>query len=183
MKKKNKKNNFKNYIKIILTFVIILAMLISLVIPAFAEENTYTFDNIPNFTEEEFNNAPVRLTIFGSVWCPFCQQLKQDLPQRIYKKYTKEQVAIKVYDIDKKETQEIFEKMMNNANIPDNLKGLMPSIFINEKYNYIGYHPKEIGDKIMADIEALLKNQKVIYGGNIKEIKKNGKIRYKKRNR
>ncbi|QUH21980.1 hypothetical protein [Alkaliphilus sp. B6464] len=173
-----KKFKFKKLFKILLPIILILATILSAIIPAFAEKNNvklsepYMFENIPIFTDEEYSNAPVRITIFGTSWCLYCKKLEEDLPKRIYEKYTKEQVAIKVFDKDNSEILPVFDKMMDSVNMHEKLRGKIPSTFINEEYNYIGYHPEEVGDKIIADIDALLQGKEVRYGGNNEELLK-----------
>ncbi|MFL0268626.1 hypothetical protein [Candidatus Clostridium radicumherbarum] len=122
--------------------------------------------NVPIYTNEEFNKAPIRLEIFTASWCSRCARLKPELPEIIYKKYHKEQVAMRIYQIDDGTAAPHLMDLENKVNIPAAAKGSVPSIFINETYYYAGYD-SDISKKLLEDIDAIINGRKVPNGGNI----------------
>lgn len=122
--------------------------------------------NVPIYTDEEFNKAPIRLEIFTASWCSRCARLKPELPETIYKKYYKEQVAMRIYQIDNGSAAPHLMDLEKKVNIPVAVKGSVPSIFINETYYYAGYD-SDISKKLLEDIDAIINGRKVPYGGNL----------------
>lgn len=149
----------------LLAFVI---FFIGVRVNVFAEDSGLltNLKNVPIYTNEEFNKAPIRLEIFTASWCSRCARLKPELPEIIYKKYHKEQVAMRIYQIDDGTAAPHLMDLENKVNIPAAAKGSVPSIFINETYYYAGYD-SDISKKLLEDIDAIINGRKVPNGGNI----------------
>lgn len=141
---------------------------IGLRVNVFAEDSGLltNLKNVPIYTDEEFNKAPIRLEIFTASWCSRCARLKPELPEIIYKKYHKEQVAMRIYQIDDGSAAPHMMDLEKKINIPVAVKGSVPSIFINETYYYAGYD-SDISKKLLEDIDAIINGRKVPYGGNL----------------
>lgn len=149
---------------------------ISLVRTAFGEENildvapskgNIKVEGVQDYTNEEFKEFPVRITVFSASWCTYCKELKYQLPEIIYGKYKNKDVAIRIWEIDSEEVLTYFDKFAEKNNVPNTLKGQIPFIFINEEYPYLGYS-KELAVKITEDIQSILSGQEPKYKGNIK---------------
>lgn len=127
--------------------------------------------DVRQYKDEEFEKYPVRLNIFTASWCNRCARLKQTLPKEIYEKFAKEQVAIRIWEIDDSKVIPYFAEMDKKADVPKEALGSVPSIFINETYYYAGYDSK-ITEMVMEDIDAILKGEAVSNGGNLQVNKK-----------
>ncbi|KOA20275.1 hypothetical protein CLHOM_12710 [Clostridium homopropionicum DSM 5847] len=165
----------KYVFKVLIGLIVVIITTINHSVIVFSEENV--LGNIPvkglvseeglsSYTDEEFQKAPIRITVFSATWCPHCKELKGEFPNIIYSKYNKDTVAIRVWEIDSKEVVNYFQKFADKNQIPQEIKSQIPFIFINEKYPYLGYS-KEITNNILEDIEAILNGKEAINGGNI----------------
>lgn len=128
--------------------------------------------NIPNFTDKEFYDAKVRIDIATASWCHFCAQLKQELPAALYSAFNKKDVAIRIWDVDKPGVKTFFEQFQNQLNLPQEFRASVPFTVISYNNKIIGYlgYAQNIRDQMIADIKAILQNQPLPYGGNIKDL-------------
>jgi glutaredoxin len=167
----NKKHIFKLIVILLLVFGIVITSKISVR----AEDNLLSFqpkeglvkvDEIPDYTDEQFNSSPVRITVFSSSWCTYCKELKEEFPKIIYSKFSKDFVAIRIWEIDSPRVVEYFEKFAEKNDIQPEFRSQIPFIFINEKYPYLGYS-EEIINSISEDIEAIFSEMEPPHGGNL----------------
>ena len=165
----------KYIFKFLIGLIVLLFTTTNLSVIGFSEENTLgkipvkglvSEEGLPSYTDEEFQKAPIRITVFSATWCTYCKELKQEFPKEIYSKYDKNTVAIRVWEIDSKEVVDYFEQFADKNQIPQEIKSQIPFIFINEQYPYLGYS-KEITSNIVGDIESILNGKEAINGGNI----------------
>lgn len=123
------------------------------------ESGIGTVPNLPTFTDEEFLKAPVRIEIFSKVWCPYCQKLEDSMIDAIYSTFSKDLVAIRILDAEHPEVAQYFAKYEIMFDMPDDIKGKVPTIVINGKYLIVGYK-EELDEKIILAINQLLEGQK-----------------------
>lgn len=137
---------------------------------AFAFEKTesgiVTVSNLPNFTDEEFLNVPVRIEIFSKEWCKYCQQLENSMIDAIYSVYSKEQVAIRILDAEHSKVEKYFAKYQDTFDMPEDIKGKVPTIVINGKYMKVGYN-KKLNKEIIEGIGQLLNGEELSALNNI----------------
>lgn len=123
------------------------------------ESGIVTVDSLPNFTDEEFLNAPVRIEVFSKEWCKYCQQLEGSMINAIYSKYSKDQVAIRILDAEHSEVEKYFSEYQNMFNVPEERKGRVPVIVINGKYMKVGYGGEDTNNEVIEGIGQLLNGE------------------------
>lgn len=167
--------NRKHVIKLILTFLLMVGITITSGITVRAEEDLLKYqpkeglvkvEGVPEYTDEQFNSAPMRITVFTASWCTYCKELKKELPDAIYSKFSNNLVAIRVWEIDSPKVREYFEKFAEANKIQSEFRSQIPFIFINEKYPYLGYS-EEISNEISEDIRAIFSEMEPPHGGNL----------------
>lgn len=167
--------NRKHVIKLILTFLLMVGITITSGITVRAEEDLLKYqpkeglvkvEGVPEYTDEQFNSAPMRITVFTASWCTYCKELKKEFPDAIYSKFSNNLVAIRVWEIDSPKVREYFEKFAEANKIQSEFRSQIPFIFINEKYPYLGYS-EEISNEISEDIRAIFSEMEPPNGGNL----------------
>lgn len=154
----------KKGIKSKLAFILMVAFFISIftLSPVYAFDKTesgiVTVENLPEFTDEEFLQTPVRMEIFVTEWCKYCKQLEASMIDAIYSKYTKEQVAIRLLDKEHPEVETYFSEYQDKFDMgqDEDRKGRIPAIIINGQYMTIGYGGEEMDTAIIEGINELL---------------------------
>lgn len=121
---------------------------------------------LPEFTDTEFNSAKVRINIFGESWCKYCRDLEKEFPQILYASFQKEQVAVRIWDIEELEVKSYYNRCMKVWDLSSGARDSYPIIIINDSDFYCGYDAS-IRDSMLKDIKALLDSKPLPYGGNI----------------
>lgn len=151
----------KNFINLFLLICFITVSITPLSVFAFekTESGIVPVNGLPDFTDKEFSNAPVRIEIFSKEWCKYCQQLEGSMINAIYSKYSKDQVAIRILDAEHPEVEKYFSEYQNMFNVPEERKGRVPVIVINGKYMKVGYGGENTNNEVIEGIGQLLNGE------------------------
>ena len=151
--------------KFIPLFLLIISISFVFSTPVFAFDKTETgiisVENLPQITDEEFLKTPVRMEIFVKSWCQYCKELEKSMINAIYSKYTKNQVAIRLLDGEHPEVERYYENYTNLFDMPESMKGRVPTIIINGKYLIVGYGGEEMNTAMLEGIDQLLKENEL----------------------
>lgn len=158
--------------KYITYFLVVIGLMIFSMFNVYANNDDLgikKIDGIPYFSQEEYNKAKVKIDILWSETCPVCKIIEEDLPTKIYSKFTSEQVAIRFWDVKNINARNYFKELLDRNNIPKEAENIVPTIFINNKYGFAGYN-SEISAQILEDVVALTNDQIAPYTGDLQLI-------------
>lgn len=126
---------------------------------------------LPVFTDSEFEKAKVKINVLTETWCKYCKNLEKEIPRLIYKKYSKEQVALRIWDDTVPEVKAYFKKQKDIWDLSPGTRDSYPLIAINDSVFFAGYDDS-IRNSILQDIDALVNGKPLPFGGNIKSYSK-----------
>lgn len=136
---------------------------------AYAFEKTETglvyIEGLPEYTDEEFLNTPVRMEIFVTDWCKYCQYLKDGMIPAIYEEFTEEQVAIRFLDKDNPKVESYmkdYQEKFYMEKEDEDRKGRIPTTIINGEFMAVGYGGEEMDAAMIQSIHELLDGQDII---------------------
>lgn len=107
----------------------------------------------------------VEVNYFYMQGCSACAQMKPFL-EEMQESYN---IKLNAYEISSKENSNLFNSYLDNYNVPNEQRGYVPTVFVNDHY-FIGFS-KEITNSIKSIIVGELDNVNSTFGGEIVKTK------------